>query len=200
MPARVGFAEVSSCDLICVPGGAGATQVALDAAFVGEVGRLGQNARYVTSVCKGSIILGAAGLLIGRRAACHWAWRELLPLFGAIVDKGRVVQDGNVITGGGVTASIDFVLVVLAEIGGPALAQKIQLGFEYSPAPPFNAGGPGTAPTDIVAAYRAEMAGLAQIRETQAREAESRLGPLQPRLHTRCAAHSILSRPVAVNA
>ena len=100
--------------------------------------------RYLTSVCTGSLILGAAGLLSGKRAACHWAWRDLLPLFGAIADDGRVVRDGNVITGGGVTAGIDFALTVLAELAGEDFAQAIQLGLEYAPAPPFNAGRPET--------------------------------------------------------
>lgn len=122
--------DIASCDLICVPGGGNATSMALDSVFVTEVRRLGLEARYVTSVCTGSLILGAAGLLAGRRAAYHWAWRYLLPLFGAIADDGRVVRDGNVITGGGVTAGIDFALAVLAEIGGAELAQTIQLGLD----------------------------------------------------------------------
>src|SRR5688572_23453146 len=112
------IADVRSCDLICVPGGVGATKVAQDAAFVGEIRRLAKGTRYITSVCTGSLILGAAGLLKGRRAACHWAYAELLPLFGAIHDDARVVRDGNIITGGGVTAGIDFALTVLAEIAG----------------------------------------------------------------------------------
>jgi len=165
------LADIDACDLICVPGGIAATQVALDAAFIAEVRRLGLGARYVTSVCTGSLILGAAGLLQGKRAACHWAWRHLLPLFGATPDAARVVRDGNVITGGGVTAGIDFALTVLAELGGDALAQSLQLGLEYAPAPPFNAGTPETAPPEILAAYSQRMAGIMPIREAEAREA-----------------------------
>ena len=138
----VKLSDIERCDLICVPGGIAATKVAQDAAFVGEIRRLGLQAKYVTSVCTGSLILGAAGLLEGKRAACHWAWREMLPLFGAIVDEGRVVRDGNTITGGGVTAGIDFAITVLAEIAGEETAQAIQLGLEYAPAPPFNCGRP----------------------------------------------------------
>src|SRR5262249_58784890 len=91
------LAAIPRCDLLCVPGGPGAGEVMLDRAFVAQIRRLGDQARYVTSVCTGSLILAAAGFLTGRRAACHWAWRELLEPFGAIVDEGRVVRDGNVI-------------------------------------------------------------------------------------------------------
>ncbi|MBZ9935275.1 DJ-1/PfpI family protein [Mesorhizobium sp. BR1-1-16] len=169
------LADIATCDLICVAGGATATKVALDAAFVGEIRRLGLGARYVTSVCTGSLILRAAGLLTGRRAACHWAWRHLLPLFGAIADDGRVVRDGNVITGGGVTAGIDFALAVLAEIGGAEIAQTIQLGLEYAPEPPFNAGRPDVAPAAIVAACRERLTSVLPLRETEARRAAERL-------------------------
>jgi transcriptional regulator GlxA family with amidase domain len=171
----VPLSGIATCDLICVPGGVTATQMALDEAFTGEIRRLGLTARYITSVCTGSLILGAAGLLVGRRAACHWAWRHLLPLFGAITDDGRVVRDGNVITGGGVTAGIDFALTVLAEIGGEALAQRTQLGLEYAPAPPFSAGRPETAPPAILHAYNLYMAPLLPQREAEAREAAKRL-------------------------
>jgi hypothetical protein len=139
------------------------------------VRRLGLSSRYVTSVCTGSLILGAAGLLDGKRAACHWAWRHLLPLYGAIPDPGRVVRDGNVITGGGVTAGIDFALTVLAEVGGEDLAQTLQLGLEYAPAPPFESGRPETAPARILEAYQERMAPFTPRREAEAREAAARL-------------------------
>jgi transcriptional regulator GlxA family with amidase domain len=151
----VKLSSVDRCDLICVPGGVVATKVAQDAAFVADIRRLGLDARYITSVCTGSLILGAAGLLKGRRAACHWAWRDMLPLFGAIPDEARVARDGNVITGGGVTAGIDFALTVLAEIAGEEVAQTIQLGLEYAPAPPFNAGRPEIAPPAILGRFNA---------------------------------------------
>jgi hypothetical protein len=103
---------------------------------------LAANARYLTSVCTGSLLLGAAGLLRGRRAACHWAFRELLPLFGAIPETARVVRDGNIFSGGGVTAGIDMALTVVAEIAGRAFAEAVQLAIEYAPEPPFVGGRP----------------------------------------------------------
>ena len=103
-------------------------------------------ATYVTSVCTGAFILGAAGLLKGRRATTHWAFTELLPLVGATHEKARIVKDGNIITAGGVTSGIDFGLKVEGEIAGEATAQAIQLGLEYDPHPPFDAGHPDFAP------------------------------------------------------
>jgi len=169
------LADIAGCDLLCVPGGVPATEVALDQAYIAQIRRLGLGARFVTSVCTGSLILGAAGLLRGKRAACHWAYRDLLPLFGAIPDAGRVVRDGHVITGGGVTAGIDFALTVLAELGGDALAQTLQLGLEYAPAPPFSAGSPETAPPEILAHYRQRMSAIMPTREAEARIAAARL-------------------------
>jgi cyclohexyl-isocyanide hydratase len=145
---------VRECALLCVPGGFGCSAAMGDATYLDGVRRLAAQARYVTSVCTGSLLLGAAGLLRGRRAACHWAFRELLPLFGAIPDAARVVRDGNVFTGGGVTAGIDMALAVMAEIGGAELAQQVQLAMEYAPQPPFDSGRPGHAPEAILAAVR----------------------------------------------
>jgi cyclohexyl-isocyanide hydratase len=152
------LSEIERCDLICVPGGLGTDAAARDSKFVAEVRRLGQSATYVTSVCTGSLILGAAGLIRGKRAACHWGWRELLADSGAIPDPGRVVRDGNVITGGGVTAGIDFALTVVAEVAGPEVAQAIQLSIEYDPAPPFDAGRPEKAPRGVLRAVRERYA------------------------------------------
>lgn len=146
--------KVESCDLICVPGGFGLTPALRDAVFIAEVRRLGQTARYVTSVCSGSLILAAAGLLVGKRAACHWAWRELLALGGAIPEIARVVRDGTLITGGGVTAGIDFALTVAAELAGEDAAKDIQLAIEYDPSPPFSSGSPERAPARVLAAAR----------------------------------------------
>lgn len=165
------IADVRSCDLICVPGGIVATKVAQDEAFVGDIRRLASSARYITSVCTGSLILGAAGLLRGKRAACHWAWRDLLPVFGAIPDPARVVRDGNIITGGGVTAGIDFALTVLAEIAGEELAQTIQLGLEYAPAPPFNAGRPELAAPNVLERYVAIQQKIGAGRRAEAERA-----------------------------
>ena len=146
------LSEIERCDLICVPGGRGRVAAAEDAHFLADVRRLGLGARYITSVCTGSLILGAAGLLRGKRAACHWAWRELLGEFGAIPDPARVVRDGNVITGGGVTAGIDFALTLVAELAGADVAQAIQLSIEYAPAPPFACGRPEEAPRAVLSA------------------------------------------------
>ncbi|WP_419254262.1 DJ-1/PfpI family protein [Caulobacter sp. ErkDOM-YI] len=142
--------DVEACDVLVVPGGFGTTQAMANPAFLDEIRRLAAGARYVTSVCTGSLVLGAAGLLKGKRAACHWAWRDQLSLFGAIPDPARVVRDGNVFTGGGVTAGIDFALTIAAEIAGEDVAQAIQLGVEYAPAPPFNSGRPETAPAKVL--------------------------------------------------
>jgi len=146
------LADIEHCDIICVPGGFGVTDNAIaDQGFLRELRRLAEGAQYVTSVCTGSLALGAAGLLRGKRAACHWAWRDLLTAFGAIPDPARVVRDGNVVTGGGVTAGIDFALTLAAELVGTEAAQAIQLGIEYAPAPPFDAGSPEVAPPEILA-------------------------------------------------
>lgn len=169
------LSEIERCDLICVPGGMTATTIALDEAFVSEVRRLALGAKYVTSVCTGSLILGAAGLLQGKRAACHWAWRDLLTEFGAIPDERRVVRDGNVFTGGGVTAGIDFAFTMLAEIAGEAYAKALTLGLEYAPAPPFSGGRPELAEPDTLARISANMSRVMDQRKAEAREAGARL-------------------------
>lgn len=169
------LSDIERGDLLCIPGGVTATQVALDEPFIGEVRRLGQGATYVTSVCTGSLVLGAAGLLQGKRAACHWAWRELLTEFGAIVDEGRVVRDGNIFTGGGVTAGIDFALTMVAEIAGEAYAKALTLGYEYAPAPPFPGGRPELAEAQTLSAYNALMSKQMDARRAEAREAGDRM-------------------------
>ncbi len=132
-------------DVICVPGGAGVGDALADVETVDFIRRQGEHAQYVTSVCVGAFLLGAAGLLKGRRAATHWAYVDLLPMVGARHEKGRVIRDGNVITAGGVTSGIDFAFVMVAELAGPEVAQAIQLGIEYDPFPPFDAGHPDKA-------------------------------------------------------
>ena len=171
------LAQVERCDLLCVPGGFGATDAMLDEAFMREIRRLGAQSRYLTSVCTGSLILAAAGFLKGKRAACHWAWRELLEPFGAIVDESRVARDGNIITGGGVTAGLDFAFTVLAEIAGEEFAKTVQLGLEYAPAPPFDAGRPELAPPQVLAAYNRRIGPVVASRRAAAEEAARRLQP-----------------------
>lgn len=151
------LSKVESCDVLCIPGGAGTSAAMLDEAFMREIRRLAADASYLTSVCTGSFILAAAGLLRGKRATTHWATRELLAPFGAIVDERRVVRDGNIITGGGVTAGIDFALVAVAEIFGRAAAEAVHLGLEYAPAPPFEAGRPENASPTLVTQVRAGL-------------------------------------------
>jgi cyclohexyl-isocyanide hydratase len=169
------MADIRRCDLIFLPGGLATTEVINDLEFMAQVRRLSEGAHYLTSVCTGSLILGAAGLLQGRRAACHWAWRHLLPLFGAIPDDARVARDGNIITGGGVTAGIDFALTVAAELAGEDVAQSIQLMIEYAPAPPFDAGRPETAPPHVLALARKRMDALMPSRVAGAKSAADRL-------------------------
>jgi cyclohexyl-isocyanide hydratase len=149
--------EVDNCDLLCLPGGAGVTEAMVDETFMQEIRRLAAGARYLTSVCTGALILGAAGLLRGKRATTHWATLELLAPLGAKPDKGRVVRDGNVITGGGVTAGIDFALVAVAEIYGRAVAESIKLRIEYAPAPPFGVGRPDLAQAELMSRVRGEL-------------------------------------------
>jgi putative intracellular protease/amidase len=158
------LADIDRADMIMIPGGPGQTEAMQDPAFMAEVKRLGQSAEYVTSVCTGSLILAAAGLITGKRAGSHWAYRELLSMFGAIPDDARVVRDGNAITGGGVTAGIDIALNIVADLRGPAVAKMIQLALEYAPAPPFNSGRPETAEPETVAAVKQLFAGFAAKR------------------------------------
>ena len=158
------LADIDRADLIMIPGGPGQTEAMLDPEFMGHVKRLGEGAKYVTSVCTGSLILAAAGLLAGKRAGCHWAYRELLAAFGAVPDDARVVRDGNIYTGGGVTAGIDIALTIVADIAGEDAAKMIQLTIEYAPAPPFNSGRPEIAEEKTVAAVRGLFARFAEQR------------------------------------
>jgi cyclohexyl-isocyanide hydratase len=166
---------VERCDVLCVPGGGGCTAAMADRAFMDAVRRLAAGARYVTSVCTGSLILGAAGLLKGKRAACHWAWRDMLKEFGAIPDPARVVRDGNLITGGGVTAGIDFALVVIAELFDAEAAQAVQLILEYAPAPPFSSGRPETAPQAVLDVVNAKDAAAMPARWASVKKAAAAL-------------------------
>jgi len=144
------FANCPAFDLICVPGGVKGVIGAIgDRETIDFVRRQAAGAKYITSVCTGAFVLGAAGLLQGRRATTHWGYTELLPLVGAKHEKARIVRDGNVITAGGVTAGVDFGLSVVAEIAGEPTARRIQLGIEYDPSPPFDSGHPDRAPESI---------------------------------------------------
>jgi len=159
------FDECPTLDVLCIPGGGGINALLEDAEVLDFVRAQGARARYVTSVCTGSLVLGAAGLLRGRRATTHWLSHDFLERFGAIPVHGRVVRDGNLITAGGVTAGIDFGLAVVAELAGQAQAEAIQLALEYAPQPPFRAGTPDEAPPAVLAAVRKQMAPTRAARE-----------------------------------
>jgi cyclohexyl-isocyanide hydratase len=171
----IDFANCPQLDVICVPGGAGADDMVNDEEMLAFLRRQAEGARYVTSVCTGSLVLGAAGLLQGYKAATHWSAMEFLAAFGATPTKTRVCIDRNRITGGGVTAGIDFALTVVSVLADQATAEAIQLGIEYNPAPPFNAGSPDTAPPEVVAMVRSRTAGRRERRAAAVQRAANRL-------------------------
>lgn len=148
------LADCPQLDLVCVPGGPGMTPLMVDEEILGFLRKQAAGARYITSVCAGSLVLGAAGLLEGRKAATHWMAMEILPALGATPVEARVVVDGNLITGGGVTAGIDFGLQVAATVAGEEVAKQIQLQLEYDPEPPFDSGHPRSADPALVEKLR----------------------------------------------
>jgi cyclohexyl-isocyanide hydratase len=170
------LADCPVLDLVLVPGGTGINPLLEDQEVLAFLRRTAASARFVVSVCTGSLVLGAAGLLRGRRAATHWMSRELLPAFGAEPVAERVVVDGNVITGGGVTAGIDVALQVAAEIAGRATAEAIQLAIEYDPAPPFASGSPEAADPAVLAAVLARAEPRQRDRAERVARAAAALG------------------------
>ena len=169
------FTDCPALDVLCVPGGMGVNPLMQDAETLAFVRRQAERARFVTSVCTGSLVLGAAGLLKGYRSACHWAWRDMLKDFGAIPVAERVVRDRNRISGGGVTAGIDFGLTVAAELAGEEVAKSIQLVLEYDPQPPYDCGSPEKAGTERVARLRERLAPLLEGRLKANAEAAARM-------------------------
>jgi len=159
------FVDCPKLDLICVPGGVGVNALLRDEAVLAFVRQQAASARFVTSVCTGSLVLGAAGLLAGKRATSHWSARDLLASFGGIPTRGRVVRDGRLITAGGVTAGIDFALTAIAELCGIEAAQRCQLQLEYAPEPPFDAGTPESAPTEVLATVKERGSSNRRARE-----------------------------------
>jgi cyclohexyl-isocyanide hydratase len=149
--------ECPPLDVVFVPGGFGQVALMTDEVVLGFLRRHGARARYVTSVCTGALVLGAAGLLAGYQATTHWAYVDLLSTFGAIYAKGRVVIDRNRMTGGGVTAGIDFGLRLAAALAGDHVARSIELGLEYNPEPPFGCGHPDLADPALVAEIKARL-------------------------------------------
>lgn len=169
------FAECPPVDVLFVPGGPGQVDVMTDDETIGFVARQGQAAQWVTAVCTGSLILGAAGLLSGYRAACHWMSRDQLALFGAEPVNARVVFDRNRVTGGGVTAGIDFGFALAARLVGEAAAKRLQLALEYAPEPPFDSGLPERADPETVTELLGRAAGLLDRRRVASNAAAARL-------------------------
>lgn len=159
------LAQAPQADVLFVPGGGGQIPLMADAEVLAFLRRQAEGARYVTAVCTGSLLMGAAGLLRGYDATTHWAFHDLLGRCGARPVRQRVVIDRNRVTGGGVTAGIDFALRLAAEVAGPEVAQAIQLGLEYDPAPPFDAGTPERAAPAVVARVRDRFASFRRERE-----------------------------------
>jgi cyclohexyl-isocyanide hydratase len=172
------FAECPQADVICIPGGFGVDALLNDEEVIGFICHQAEGAKYVTSVCTGSLALGAAGLLDGYRAATHWSARECLPLFGATVSTERVCIDRNRITGGGVTAGIDFALTLVSRLVDRQTAEAIQLRLEYNPAPPFAAGSPDTAPPEVLSRMLERIAPFQKRRVEAAERAAASLGRL----------------------
>lgn len=168
--------EVSQVDILCIPGGFGTLDVIQDPELLAWVRKLGEGADWVTSVCTGSIVLGAAGLLQGYRATSHWASVDQLAFFGATPVRERVVRDRNRMTGGGVTSGIDFALTLVAELRGEAHARFVQLTIEYDPAPPFQSGSPDVANPETLSRYRALTDKVTPRREAEVRRIASGLG------------------------
>ncbi|MGJ7488798.1 DJ-1/PfpI family protein [Variovorax sp. ZT4R33] len=171
----VTFDDCPRLDVLCAPGGFGVVEQLSDARTLAFLRDQGNTARYVTSVCNGSLLLGAAGLIDGYKSACHWMWRHYLPQFGAEPVAARVVRDRNRLSGGGVTSGIDFAFTLAAELAGEEAARMIQLGLEYDPQPPLDCGSPEKAGVERVARARAAQAPWIEGVEAQIAQAAQRL-------------------------
>ncbi|RDJ20450.1 DJ-1/PfpI family protein [Bosea caraganae] len=175
------FETCAAADILFVPGGPGQVALMEDAETLAFLRRQAASARYVTSVCTGSLVLGAAGLLSGYRATCHWLSLPQLALFGAEPVAERVVSDRNRVTGAGVTSGIDFGLSLAAQLFGEERARKVQLQMEYDPQPPFPGGSPASAPAELVATIQAEWTDFQQQREAVSRRAAAALAAEEQR-------------------
>ena len=172
----VTIADCPQLDLVMVPGGPGQQDLMEDSVVLEFLQRQARGVKYITSVCTGSLVLGAAGLLKGKRATSHWAAIDHLTALGAIPVNDRVVVDGNIVTGAGVASGIDFALAVAAILEGEEVARQIQLQIEYDPAPPFNSGSPKTAAPELLATLRARGAALNEQRGEVAQRVGKKLG------------------------
>ena len=162
------FASCPQADILCVPGGHGVAEALGDTATIDFIARQAAGAQWVTSVCTGAFLLGRAGLLTGKRATTHWAYAHLLPLIGAEPVNARIVEDGNLVTSGGVTSGLDFALTLIGRLHGDAAAQAVQLAIEYDPAPPYVGGHPDRTPPAITAGLKARVYDAAAARMEQA--------------------------------
>lgn len=158
------FEDCPPLDVICIPGG-GVNSLLHDESVLQFVKTQAETVQYITSVCTGALVLGAAGLLEGKRASTHWNALDFLSVLGAVPVKERVVHDGNLITAGGVTSGIDFGLAVLAEVFGRQEAETVQLTLEYAPAPPFHSGTPDEASAEVLARGRERLVASRKARE-----------------------------------
>jgi cyclohexyl-isocyanide hydratase len=172
----VTIADCPPLDLVMVPGGPGQQDLMEDEVALEFLRKQAAGAKYVTSVCTGSLVLGAAGLLMGKRATSHWAAIDHLKALGAIPVSQRVVMDGNVITGAGVASGIDFALAVAAILEGEEVARQIQLQIEYDPSPPFDSGSTETASAETLALVRGRLAPLNEQRREVAERVGRKLG------------------------
>jgi putative intracellular protease/amidase len=148
--ADAAIADIPDPDVVLVPGGEGNRPLMSDDEVLDWLRGAHESSTWTTSVCTGALVLGAAGILEGKRATTHWAYLDRLRELGAEPVAERVVEDGKIVTGAGVSAGIDMALTLAARIAGDKVAQAIQLGIEYDPAPPFDAGSPDKAPADLV--------------------------------------------------
>lgn len=174
------LADAPQADLLFVPGGFGQAALMEDDEVLDWLRRQAEGSKYITSVCTGSLVLAAAGLLQGYRATSHWHWIEQLKLFGAEPVSERVVIDRNRITGAGVSAGIDMALSLVAELYGEPLARLIQLGIEYDPDPPFEGGHPSRESEEIVAMLKARLADIEEARWDVAEKAAARMKERRP--------------------
>lgn len=170
------FEEIDQVDILCVPGGFGTVDIMQDEAVLAWLRKVAENAQWVTSVCTGSLVLGAAGLLKGYKSACHWASIDQLEFFGAIPLRERIVEDRNRFSGGGVTSGIDFALSLAARIRGEEFARFIQLSIEYDPNPPFDSGSPDKASPELLARYHKMVEAALPDREAKVKAIAKALG------------------------
>ncbi len=172
----VTYAECPQLDVVMVPGGAGQQDLMEDETALDFLRKQAASAKYVTSVCTGSLVLAAAGLLKGKRATSHWSAVDHLALLGAIPTHERVVVDGNIVTGAGVVSGIDFALRLAVILDGEQVARELQLQIEYDPDPPFDCGSPKRAPPEMLAKLKVRSAKLTEERRVTAARVGSKLG------------------------